>query len=923
MDNGNGTEDFYIFYKATRVFIEWGDTESPTSSSNGIRRICSVTPQHFLLLLGNSKLYEASFDQCQLKLRMTCVRESVHDVQYCTDDRSAYLVLDNGSVLTQKLDDGCHSLTDLWQTVTFDPLELAEEGVCIKRVCCSADGTIFISDSCEIYALGNCGSHFSVDCFQPKLLRLFKDPMDVVDVSAGDNFFVFLTRKRKESKQVPPAAREYGELPDLVVCPETQHQRNETELSSSVHSSISHQNFELNVQHLLQFGYSLVHTEIYTMGSLNKGLLGTGDHIKRDSVVKIDKLQHIGVCSIATGRSHTVVRTIDGSFYHWGLNYEMSSPTELTFTSLDINTARSNILEACCGDYRTALLNTRGVIYDGDKEVMRQEKDFVTLQMKDGTQHSYPLLLASSDLTVYNRRLFKRQFCYLHHHLQNLAKTMLRYRKCCEQLKKIVELQQICLQWENVLYLTLTILNSLEQFYRGNYDDPSQLLIVAYFRECVYIFETYSKCYCDTYSIDGFSAAQQFCRAVNSSPATSTTESHNCENDNIGKIFKCPFQIFPHVTQLFEQLQKSSGCYKNELSSWHEFIRHNRIDMELAENTRDFWLSNQKNIKIAHFKRRERRVILSSTVVPIKTHSMMGLTTPVYILFSDCLCQLINHVSIFPLDAMWVKKDNSGIIIKTPEKKFTLVARNEIDCDLWYDQLESSIKSILNISEKSKIPEVRSIQYKFSNHSNSYSGVNVRGSFSNAVMHGKCHLQFPNGKIYAGEVRHGVIEGYGRMYIPKIGLYKGNFKNGKFFGRGTLIMNSKEIYEGNFRNGLFHGHGHLQLFDSIYVGEFEDNVKCGYGVLDILSSGEKYLGMFADNKRMGRGICITASGNYFEANFINDTLTGKSVAVFLNKYYYEGECTLNGPSGTGKYYMPVSESNQQDGDSIVSKSIVL
>ncbi|XP_061401288.1 alsin homolog [Musca vetustissima] len=811
---------FYVVYKGSRVSIEWGAVDAVPNSSQThcvIQRICSVTSTYYLLIVQKS-LYEARFDE---------------HVQFCPDFGILYVLEDNGSVLAQSLRDTENVSNDKWRVVTFDPLELSEEGVNIKRVCCSYDGVIFVSEYSDIYAVGNCGINSqSLDCYQPKFVRLFSKVVDILDVKAGKNFFVFLARKRLQFERTSmKTERKYEELPDLV-CLDMPYQREDCETLSTLDSSFPNSDLESNTQRLIMLGQTLLQTEIYTMGSPKNGVLGTGDHIKRDSIFAVQKLKDIGVCSVSTGKEYTIVRTIDGSFYQWGSvqqqttesvqqqttkHIELSCPTETNF----FNVTNCSVLEACCGDNKTFLLTTQGDVYDGGKQL---------------------------------------------------------YRSCNE--------------------------------------DVSILVIVSHFQEYIQVLDTYSKLFCDMYSIDGFQVLQNIPQysTNTTTESQSSSSSSTCDGDeqNIMKIFKGPFQLFPLITQLLEQIQKCDHKHQEKLAFWLEFVRKNRIDMELAENTRDFWRANQKNSKIIHFKRKSRRVILTSTAVPIKlSNSMMGLITPVFILFNDCLCQVGNHVTTFPLEAVWLKKDDSGITIKTPEKKFTMVARSELDSDLWYDQLESSIKNILRLPEKVKVPEVRLIYYHFTTHA-VYSGVHAKGTFSNALMHGKCRLQFPSGKLYAGDIIHGVIEGFGRMFLPKIGLYKGNFKNGKFWGHGTLIMNEKEIYDGNFRNGFFHGHGHLQHPECVYIGEFEDNVKCGYGVMHQLMSGEKYLGMFADNKRIGSGICITASGNYFEGFFANGELSGKCIAVFPNQYYYEGECSQIGPSGAGKYYMVTSGSTDQE-----------
>lgn len=78
----------------------------------------------------------------------------------------------------------------------------------------------------------------------------------------------------------------------------------------------------------------------------------------------------------------------------------------------------------------------------------------------------------------------------------------------------------------------------------------------------------------------------------------------------------------------------------------------------------------------------------------------------------------------------------------------------------------------------------------------------------------------------------------------------------------------------------------------------------GYGVLDNSQTGEKYMGMFVDNKRSGHGFCITVDGQYFEGIFADDELCGAGVAVFTDGSYYEGDLTMNGPNGRGTLYLP-------------------
>lgn len=191
----NSSEVFYIFFNGRQVKILWCD-EAPSDSP--IIRLCSLSHSIYLLLNQDKSLYEAKFDREKYVMHMKCIKTNVIDVEFCRAAKQVFLVLGEGAVLTQNILDCTKPLEEKqWAPVLFDPLELSEEGVKIKRVCCSSEATLFLSLTGDIYALGNCGAHFSVECEHPKLIRLFKYEMDILDICAGEKFFIFLARKAK------------------------------------------------------------------------------------------------------------------------------------------------------------------------------------------------------------------------------------------------------------------------------------------------------------------------------------------------------------------------------------------------------------------------------------------------------------------------------------------------------------------------------------------------------------------------------------------------------------------------------------------------------------------------------------------------------------------------------------------------------
>lgn len=88
-----------------------------------------------------------------------------------------------------------------------------------------------------------------------------------------------------------------------------------------------------------------------------------------------------------------------------------------------------------------------------------------------------------------------------------------------------------------------------------------------------------------------------------------------------------------------------------------------------------------------------------------------------------------------------------------------------------------------------------------------------------------------------------------------------------------------DIYEGFFKDGLPHGHGmkkqghHMGPGASVHIGEWLSGTKYGYGVMDDISTGEKYLGNWSESKKHGGGLIVTSDGIYYEGVFNQDVLT--------------------------------------------------
>ena len=76
---------------------------------------------------------------------------------------------------------------------------------------------------------------------------------------------------------------------------------------------------------------------------------------------------------------------------------------------------------------------------------------------------------------------------------------------------------------------------------------------------------------------------------------------------------------------------------------------------------------------------------------------------------------------------------------------------------------------------------------------------------------------------------------------------------------------------------------------SVYTGEWERGIRHGYGVLDDITTGEKYMGMWMAGVRHGAGCVVNGDGIYYEGKFVSNKLTGGGTMIFEDGAVYEGE----------------------------------
>ncbi|XP_015232879.1 PREDICTED: alsin [Cyprinodon variegatus] len=147
--------------------------------------------------------------------------------------------------------------------------------------------------------------------------------------------------------------------------------------------------------------------------------------------------------------------------------------------------------------------------------------------------------------------------------------------------------------------------------------------------------------------------------------------------------------------------------------------------------------------------------------------------------------------------------------------------------------------------------------------------------------------------------------------LNKDDFYQGYWKEGKMHGLGTYRYASGEVYDGSFQDGVRQGHGmlrsgkHNTSSPSVFIGQWLQDKKTGYGVFDDITKGEKYMGMWQDHQRQGMGVVVTQFGLYYEGAFKDNKMTGTGILLSEDDTTYEGEFSDEWTlSGKGVLTMP-------------------
>ncbi len=199
-------------------------------------------------------------------------------------------------------------------------------------------------------------------------------------------------------------------------------------------------------------------------------------------------------------------------------------------------------------------------------------------------------------------------------------------------------------------------------------------------------------------------------------------------------------------------------------------------------------------------------------------------------------------------------------------------------------------------------------------------GIKFIGQFTDGINMAEWKsgtIQWPDGKVYSGELKELKGQGQGKIEWPDGRVYTGGIKDNMAEGEGTMVYadgNRYQKYIGDFASGQMQGQGSILFADGrIYVGGFINNEATGTGkIIWPTSVGIHYEGEVKDGLMEGQGELETANGDVYTGAFKNNLAKGQGTLVFADGRQYTGQFENGKPHGQGTLTYP--DGTEQEGE---------
>uniref|UniRef100_A0A8C1JWX7 Alsin Rho guanine nucleotide exchange factor ALS2 a n=1 Tax=Cyprinus carpio TaxID=7962 RepID=A0A8C1JWX7_CYPCA len=695
-----------------------------------------------------------------------------------------------------------------------------------------------------------------------------------------------------------------------------------------------------------------LYTEVWSWGRGQEGQLGHGDYLPRLQPLCIKSLSKKEVVKITAGANHSLALTAQCQVYSWGSDKfgqlgRINAPS--TVPNLAMTSEGIRVWDVAAGQTHTLLLadgeRYQPILYYSGEQVLESTDGAHPLS---GTYTQTPTLLpfcmnigyvskvfggglnclALADqnamgfiATIHELASAERKFyCTLSkvksEILSPLLSSMLLFQEMAGSFSKICHLTgQHSVSLTNFLQRgkvikTLVLIKSTDIFmdtYKEYSDPVGNFLVMGGFQS---LLKPSQEC---------FGKKLELIQTL-----LDSKEKNASPYDLLVNLFYMPLQhlhgynrLLLKLAHCFEVNTEEYDWIQNGCSKYEALARLVSKQRRDAEATFNFW-KNFKGKNSESLRKPSRRLVCESSNKALTLQNAGRFSASWFILFSDVLvhAQFSSHY-VYPLATLWVEpiSDESvgqhGLKLTTPEDNFVVLAASPLEKGKWLRAINQAIEDVLALglngrtrvsrsSQKGEPPVSRTSTYTFSKEGR-LKDATYEGRWLSGKPYGKGTLKWPDGTVYCGTFKNGLEDGFGDFMTPNTTLnkferYQGHWKEGKIHGFGTFWYASGEVYEGSFRDNVCHGHGMLRSgklaspsSSSVFVGQWVQGKRTGYGVCDDFSRGEKYMGMWLDDQRHGVGVVITQFGLYYEGNFCNNKMMGNGSLLCDDDTVFEGE----------------------------------
>ncbi|XP_065164846.1 alsin isoform X2 [Atheta coriaria] len=688
---------------------------------------------------------------------------------------------------------------------------------------------------------------------------------------------------------------------------------------------MSEQGIHEKCNNIIKAGCNYINCEVWTWGNIVHGQLGIGDIIKRERPMIITKLSNIGALKVSVQSYHAGILTLDGRAFLWGKNDQnqvtVDCAVDQSSPRLFSTESGERIKDITCCDSHTWLLTTSNVTKYIGKHANQKIVD-VHMQERNEKTNSDMQDDPHLDDKIANYLISCKQYSLLNHVADCnsfVMKNLVVEQKALEDMltvqsnlikplmKKNIATgddslyDQLCREYIDLLHFTAANVKSLIDF-TNNVLPESDIIMTKYVEEHIRVYRIYLNTLHNVISLGGCSTIAKYLDIPVCLYKLVDVQKRDKKGDEIvtSRLLAHPLDRLSFYENFVHFFVKNTPKVRHDvMSKWTLFIEEQKNKKQETIQTKEFWLNSGKVIE--HLKTPSRRLLRESHKFPLFLQNGSRFSTHWFILLTDIFIHMNGSTcNMHDLRTMWVEPQQDSannqyqISLKMPEDTLDLYANEPEQKIEWFHALQNAIKSSLGKVSLHQPPEERNAEYTFTKNGY-YKDAKYNGRWKCGKMHGEGKLEWPDGRVYTGQFQQNQMHGRGRLDEPNKGVYKGQWKDNLQNGFGIFNYSSGDVYKGCFKDGLPNGHGCLRQGHfmaqnaSIYIGDWLFGNKSGYGVMDEITIGEKYLGNWSDNKKHGNGTIVTSDGIYYEGVFNQDVLMGHGIMILDDGTHYEGD----------------------------------